>query len=329
MDQSMITRRMALKMLGGSALAAAVPAGVRAQGKEPLRFGIQTTLWAAIAMVAEAEKMWDKAGVNVVVNKFDSGANARDAMIGGKIDIVSIGATPFIIGVAKSDLVGFAMSCYAGSTLSLVAGKKSGIKSVADLKGRKIASQLGSQTDYVFQNKIAPAFGLKPTDFEVINTKFADHISALASGSVDAFAGVEPSPSVAEVEGLGTVLTDYSKYDIVPVMLATNNTVLKQRQEDLVKFMRGWMMAVDLTRKDLKKAAHLVGEFFRARGNTIKDEVLQVAMKRMDITPDYRPELKTYLTELSETQVKNKRLSEVPDIDRALNRQIQQRVARA
>ena len=57
MDQSMITRRMALKMLGGSALAAAVPAGVRAQGKEPLRFGIQTTLWAAIAMVAEAEKM--------------------------------------------------------------------------------------------------------------------------------------------------------------------------------------------------------------------------------------------------------------------------------
>ena len=201
-------RRKTLAMLGGSALAAALPVTARAQGKAPLKFGIQTTIWGAVALVAEAEKLFEKAGVNVEVVKFDSGANARDAMISGHIDVVSIGATPFVVGVAKSNLVAIATSCYAGSTLALVAGKKSGIKTVADLKGKKIASQLGSQTDHVFQDKIAPAFGLKKGDFEVINTKFADHVAAMASGAVDAFAGVEPYPAVAEVEGLGTVLTD-------------------------------------------------------------------------------------------------------------------------
>lgn len=325
MDANRISRRKALALLGGSALAATLPLRARAQGA-PLRFGIQTTIWGAVAIVAEVEKLFDKAGVAVTVAKFDSGAAGRDAMIGGKIDIVSIGATPFVLGVAKSNLVAIGMSSYAGSTLAIVASKKSGIKTVADLKGKKVASQLGSITDHVFQNKIAPAYGLKKEDYQVINSKFADHVSAMASGSVDAFAGVEPYPSLAEVEGFGTILTDYTKWDIVPVILATNHTVLETRQEDLVKFMRGWMMAVDLSRKDPKKAANIVGNFFRARGHTMKDDVFERAIARMDITPTYRPELKGYLTEMSETLVKNKRLEEVPNIDRALNQQVQRKV---
>jgi predicted house-cleaning noncanonical NTP pyrophosphatase (MazG superfamily) len=42
----------------------------------------------------------------------------------------------------------------------------------------------------------------------------------------------------------------------------------------------------------------------------------------MDITTEYRPELKSYLTEMAETLVRDKRLSEVPDLDRALNREL-------
>jgi ABC-type nitrate/sulfonate/bicarbonate transport system substrate-binding protein len=125
---------------------------------------------------------------------------------------------------------------------------------------------LGSQTDEVFQRKIAPAFELKKGDFQVINVKFRNHVSALASGSVDAFAGVEPYPAVAEVEGIGSVLTDYSKYDIVPVMLATNEEILTKREADLAKFIKCWKLAVQLCRDEPDRAAHIVGDFFRGRG---------------------------------------------------------------
>lgn len=322
MDQNRISRRKALSLLGGTALAAAVPGRLaRAQGA-PLKFGIQTTIWGAVAIIAEAEKTFEKAGVNVEVVKFGSGAQARDAMIAGHIDVVSIGAPPFLLGVAKSNLVAIGISCYAGGTLALVAGKKSGIKTVKDLKGKKIASQLGSATDNGFQNKIMPAFGLTKADYEVINTKFAEHPAALASGAVDAYAGVEPFPSVSEVEGLGTIITDYSQYDIVPVILATNHQVLASREGDLVKFMRGWIMAADIYRKDPKKAVKIVGDFFRGRGQKMNDDVFRLAMRRMDVTTGYRPELKQYMTDLGQLLVKQKRLGEMPDIDRALDQRI-------
>jgi len=318
-----ISRRKALSLLGGGTLAAAFPAvTLRAQGSGPLHLGIQTTIWGAVAIVAEAEKTFAKAGVNVVVDKFDSGANARDAMIGGHVDVVSIGATPFITGVAKSDLVAIGMVAYAGSTLALVGSKKSGIKTVPGLKGKKIASQLGSQTDYVFQNKIMPAFGLQKGDYQVINVKFRDHVSAMASGSVDAFAGVEPYPAVAEVEGLGNIITDYSKYDIVPVILGTNNSVLKKRQDDLIKFMHGWVAASNLCRKEPDKAAHIVGDFFRAKGYKMKDDIFKLALSHMDVTPTYKPELKEYLAGVANTMVGRGQLNQVPNLDHALNRDI-------
>ena len=328
MTQRIISRRQTLALLGGGVLAAAFPAvSLRAQQGGPLRMGIQTTIWGAVAIVAEAEKTFEKAGANVTVNKFDSGAAALDAMIAGHIDLVSIGATPFIVGVAKSNLVGIATVSYAGGTLSVVAGRKSGIKSVADLKGRKVASQVGSSTDSVFQNQIAPSFGLKKGDFQVINVKFQDHVSALASGSVDAFAGVEPNPSLAELEGYGTVLTDYSKYDIVPVMLGTSRNVLESREDDLVKFMRGWLEAVKLCREQPAKAAAIIGNFFRSRGLNMRDEVFRLALSRMDVTPTFRPELGGYLKEEAERLVKRGQLNEVPNLDRALDQRILRRVA--
>lgn len=322
MEENRISRRKALSLIGGSALAAAMPAGLaRAQGA-PLRFGIQTTIWGAVAILAEAEKTFQKAGANVVVNKFDSGANARDAMIGGHIDIVNIGASPFVIGVAKSNLVAIGMSAYAGGTLALVASKSSGIKDVSGLRGKKIASQLGSQTDFVFQNKIMPAYGMKTGDYQVINTKFADHASALASGSVDAFAGVEPYPSVAELGGFGVVLTNYMKYDIVPIILGSNRDVLAKRTDDLVKFMKGWQLAIDIFNKDRKHAAKVVGDFFRGRGYKMKDEIFERAMSTMDVATTYRPEVKTYLTTMAKTLVKRKKLEAVPDIGAALDERI-------
>lgn len=327
MERRKVSRREALSLLGGSALAAALPLGpARAQGA-PLKFGIQTTIWGAVAIIAEAEKTFEKAGVNVEVVKFGSGAQARDAMIAGQIDVVSIGAPPFLLGVEKVDLVAIGISSYAGGTLALVASKKSGIRSVADLKGKKIASQLATATDNGFQNQIMPSYGIKKGEYEVVNTKFAEHVSAMASGAVDAFAGVEPYPSVAEVEGLGTILTDYSKYDIVPVILATNQKVLASREADLVKFMRGWVMAADIYRKDLRKSVKIVGDFFRARGQKMNDDVFRLAMSRMDVSTGYRPELKQYLTDLAEVLVKQKRLGKMPDIDRALDRRILKKIS--
>ena len=97
-----------------------------------------------------------------------------------------------------------------------MAKANSGITKVADLKGKKIASQVGSTLDNVFKKRIAPEAGLQASDYSIVNVQFSDQVAALAAGSVDAFLGLEPFCAIAEYRKLAVQLTDYYKYDTIP-----------------------------------------------------------------------------------------------------------------
>lgn len=326
-----ISRRKALSFLGGGALAAALPMKtLRAQGaKAPIALGIQTSVWGAVGMVAEAEKTFQKVGANVTVLKFDSGKTTRDAMIAGRVDIGSLGTAPFIVGVAKGEIASLATVAYAGRTNSIVGARAAGIKSMADLKGKKVGSQIGSSTHHIFVNRIAPKFGLKEGDYQIVNTKFENHNSALAGKSVDAYAGVEPYPSVAEVEGFGTVLLDYSEYDLVPVWLAVNTPVLEKKREAVIAFMKGWLEAVKICRNDPDRAARAVWNFYKTQGYTVQEAAIRKMLGKLDVNPEYVPQVKAYLKTESEILVKNKQITSIPDWDKKLDRSILQTAMQA
>ena len=279
-----------------SAVAAMVLPGACAQGElAPLNFGYQTTSWGTIGMLVELKGLFKKTGGNVTIHKFDGGKTTRDAMVGGRIDVGVIGSTPFVIGAAKGDMLAIGMSMYAGKTDSIVAGKDKGIKSVADLKGKRIASKLGSATDHVFQEKILPKFGLSKSDVHVVNIPHQNHIAALVAGSVDAFAGVEPFPSLAEVDGIGVSLVDYSAFDILPVVLAANRSAIDKKRPAVVAVLRAWLEGVKLFNTNQAEAAAIVSGFFKAEGFKVSDAVIKRMLSKLDVTPTYKPGLRAYL----------------------------------
>lgn len=313
-----IGRREFLEIFGGVTLAAAMPQVARAQGaKAPLQLGIQTSVWGSVGMVADAEKTFEKAGGDVTLHKFDSGRAVRDAMVSGRIDIGSIGTAPFIVGVAKGDMVALATVAYAGRTNGVVAAK--GIKSVAELKGKRVGSQIGSSTHHLFLNRVAPAFGLKKDDYQIVNTKFENHVSALASNSVDAFAGVEPYISVAELNGIGHALADYGKYDMVPVWLAANKSVVEGKREAVVTFLKGWLATVKIFKENPKHAAEVVYNFYRKLGYTFPQAAIERMLAKFDVNPDFVPDLKSYMVRESEILKETKRISAVPDWNKVLD----------
>ncbi len=183
-----LPRRDFLALAGAALTTTAFPETLRAQGAAAaLNFGFPNASWGTIGMIGEAHDLFKKAGANVKVFSFDSGKTTRDAMISRRIDIGVIGSTPFVIGAAKGEMEGIAIALYGAKTLSLVGSVKAGIKSVQDLKGRNIGSQLGSVTDFVLKNKILPKYGLKAGDVHIINVRFQNQVPALAAGSIDAF----------------------------------------------------------------------------------------------------------------------------------------------
>ncbi|UFT98478.1 aliphatic sulfonate ABC transporter substrate-binding protein [Radiobacillus kanasensis] len=82
---------------------------------------------------------------------------------------------------------------------ALVTNKDSGITSVQDLKGKKVAATLGTDP-YIFLLRTLDAEGVSPDDIEIVNLQHGDGASALTSGSVDAWAGLDPHMARLELE---------------------------------------------------------------------------------------------------------------------------------
>jgi NitT/TauT family transport system substrate-binding protein len=234
-----------------------------------------------------------------------------------------------IVGVAKGEIAPVAMAMYAGRTNAVVVGKNSGIKTVADLKGKKVGSQLGSATDNVFNNVLLPSFGLAKGDVTIVNTKFENHVAALAGGSVDAFAGVEPFPSVAVTEGLGLSIIDYSAYDIVPVWLAINSSVLDKRRAEVLSFLRAWVATIDIFKNSPDRAATIVQDNFTKMGFTVSKVAIVNMLGKLEANPAYVPGLEDYLTAESKLLIEKKQIAQMPDWKALLSKPLLQQIPRS
>ncbi|GGC57245.1 aliphatic sulfonate ABC transporter substrate-binding protein [Undibacterium terreum] len=82
---------------------------------------------------------------------------------------------------------------------ALVVRKDSGIRSLADLKGKKIAATKGTDP-YLFLLRSLKVAGLKRSDIEHISLQHADGRIALEQGKVDAWAGLDPHMAASELE---------------------------------------------------------------------------------------------------------------------------------
>ncbi|MRX73091.1 aliphatic sulfonate ABC transporter substrate-binding protein [Bacillus lacus] len=82
---------------------------------------------------------------------------------------------------------------------ALVTTKGSGISSVEDLKGKKIAATVGTDP-YIFLLRALDEAGLSQGDVEIVNLQHSDGASALTTGQVDAWAGLDPHMARVELE---------------------------------------------------------------------------------------------------------------------------------
>jgi sulfonate transport system substrate-binding protein len=320
MSSDFPARRDVLALAGGLAAGVLLPCAVFAQdAKAHLNFGFQNSSWGAVGMVIETKDLFKKAGANVTMWQFDGGKNIRDAMISGRIDVGVLGSTPFVVGVVKGDMVGIGIALYAGRTNSVVAGKKTGIKSIAELKGHRVALQLGSFTAHVFEDKILPKYGLGPKDIEIVNMPHPNMIAALAAGAVDAFAGVEPYPSVAEIEGIGVELVDYSKFDPGPVMIAASRPVIEKNRAAVVALLRGWLEGVKEFKADPNESAKIVLGFFKAKGFELSAAVVKNMLSKLDVTSTYQPDLRDYLNAQAKNLLQHHAIATMPDLDKVLD----------
>ncbi|MDH2415203.1 aliphatic sulfonate ABC transporter substrate-binding protein [Nocardioides sp. CER19] len=119
---------------------------------------------------------------------FPAFAPAAEAIKAGAVD-VTIGGLLSWVGavVADPELEVFAYQPDLGTQEGIVATSKSGVSSIADLKGKKIAYNQAGTGEYLLRKALAKE-GLSWDDVKAVNLPPADAATAFASGQVDAWA---------------------------------------------------------------------------------------------------------------------------------------------
>lgn len=197
----MISRRHTLGLLGAAAASSALPflRPAQAAAATTLRIGWQKNGVLALAKRKGAlEKRLAGQGVSVEWSEFTSGPPLLEALGAGALDFGATGDVPPLFAQAANGNLVY-VGLYVGSpdASAIVVHRDSPIRSLADLKGKKLAFKRGSSAHNV-SVKVLRKGGLTPSDVEAIDLSPPDAAAAFKTGAIDAWSIWDPYLAIVE-----------------------------------------------------------------------------------------------------------------------------------
>jgi NitT/TauT family transport system substrate-binding protein len=198
--------------------------------------------------IAEAldKQLWKLSGLDVTTVPFATGRESLEALIGGQVDFAAVAELPAVIGAMRQQkfAVLAVLSSYRGNRI--IAKSDADLKSVSDLAGRKVATTLGTNSQFALDWDIQQA-GVK---VEVVNVAPPDIIPALVRGDVDA-AVMFPAFFNQAKHALGAQYREIMMPDYVTRMVLIGTAdVIAKRPDDVKKMLAGLLKADALVEGD-------------------------------------------------------------------------------
>jgi sulfonate transport system substrate-binding protein len=203
----LIGRWIASAVLSAGIVAAAV--GTSYGQEKVVRIGFQK--YGKLVLLKSKGSLEEKlktVGYRVVWTEFPSGPPLLEALNVGAIDFGNTGeAPPIFAQAAGAPLQYVAYEPPAPKGEAILVPKDSPLKSVADLKGRKVALNKGSNVHYLLVKALEKA-GVKYSEIEPVFLAPADARSAFERGAVDAWVIWDPFQAAAEAATGARTLAD-------------------------------------------------------------------------------------------------------------------------
>ncbi len=137
--------------------------------------------------VAKAEKKFQEAtGWDIEWRKFASGSEVIAAMASGDVAISELGSSPLAIATSQGvDVQLFMLAQVIGKAESLIVRDGSGIATIEDLKGKRVAVPVGSTAHFSLMGAIKKA-GLSESDVTIMNMPPDQIAAAWQQDAIDA-----------------------------------------------------------------------------------------------------------------------------------------------
>ncbi|MBB3391070.1 sulfonate transport system substrate-binding protein [Rhizobium sp. BK275] len=195
-----ITRRAFTAVVAGAIATPLTHVRVAGAADKVIRIGYQK--YGTLVLLkgkGTLEKKLEAIDYKVEWTEFPGGPQLLEALNAGAVDFGSTGETPPIFAqAANAPLVYIAHEPPAPRGEAILVPKDSPIKSVAELKGKKVAFNKGSNVHYLLVKALEEA-GLTYEDVEPSFLAPADGRAAFEKGAVDAWVIWDPFQAAAEV----------------------------------------------------------------------------------------------------------------------------------
>lgn len=219
-----------------------------------------TVAWPTNMMfyLAQEKGIFKANGLDVKVQEFSSTTDSSSAFIGGKTDFCTYASSetisPYVEGADFSIVL---VTDKSNGCEGLVA--KSDIKSVEDLKGKTIATQLYS-VDHMFLLSLLADHGMTEKDVNIVDMSIQEAGNAFVAGQCDAACIWDPYFSQA-IDAGGTVLySTKDNPDLITDVLAANKTLCKEKPEVVKAMVKSYFEAVEYWKNNSDESNKFMAE---------------------------------------------------------------------
>lgn len=205
----------------------------------PLKVGYSD--WPGwVAFQVAIEKGWFKeAGVDVRFEWFDYSAS-MEAFAAGKIDAVTMtNGDALVTGAGGGKSVMLMLTDYSNGNDMIVG--KGPVRSIKDLKGKKVAVELGLVEHLLLLNGLKKA-GMKESDVTLVNAKTNEMPQMLASPDIAAVGCWQPivNEALKAVPGSRPIYTSADQPGLIYDVLAASPTSAAKRRAEWIKVLKVW-----------------------------------------------------------------------------------------
>jgi sulfonate transport system substrate-binding protein len=229
-QENVMKRREFLKLSLGTAAVAALSREVRAQADtREIRIGYQKNGVLVIArQQAALEKHFAPQGIEVKWVEFSSGPPMLEAMNVGSVDYGAVGDSPPIFAQSAGAAIVYAAGQPITNGQGILVPANSTIRSVADLKGKRVGFTKGSSAHNVIVQTLEKA-GLTYADITPVYLTPPDAGPAFANGSIDAWSIWDPYFAIGETKQNGRILVNASEITKTNSFYIANRDFAKTR----------------------------------------------------------------------------------------------------
>ena len=257
-----MSKRFWFPLLAGAMLVLSVGS---AQANKDLKVGYLPVTGHAKFFIAKEQGLFAKEGLNVELIEFANSADGLNAIVAGKLDIGAFGTTAPLAHIAKGTDLRIIGGIMGEDAALITTSEKAGqIKTVADLKGKKVATARMASGDAVLRGALTDAKVDWKSEVQIFELKNPPAvIEAVKSEQVDAGVVWGPHDLRAEAQGLKIVIRSS---DLQPGHPCCRLVVTRQNYDDKEtwdKFLRAILRAEKFAAQNHKETIDAIQKYVK------------------------------------------------------------------